>query len=62
MSIFPFLQLQPVEPSEDGTLSELDTFEQDDTIDLDNDISEEELERFENMLEEDTEIIAFSKE
>lgn len=34
MSIFKYLQLQPVEPQEDGTISELDQYAEDDTIDL----------------------------
>jgi hypothetical protein len=63
MSIFPFLQLQPLEePSDDGTLSDLDVYEQDDTIDLTHDITEEELEQFESMLAEDNDVITFSKE
>lgn len=45
MSIFNYLQLQPVEPSDDGTTSMLDTYEADETIDLNNDISENELDQ-----------------
>lgn len=44
MSIFNYLQLQPVEPSDDGTVSDLDTFQQDETIDLNEDINEKALE------------------
>lgn len=44
MSIFPFLQLQPLEPSDDGTVSDLDTFQPDEVIDLSDDVSEAELE------------------
>ena len=34
MSLFQYLQLQPIDPHDDGTVSELDTFEQDEVIDL----------------------------
>lgn len=34
MSLFPYLQLQPIEPQEDGSVSELDQYEEDDIIDL----------------------------
>ena len=34
MSILNYLQLQPVEPTDDGTISPLDAYEQDETIDL----------------------------
>ena len=34
MSLFQYLQLQPIDPQDDGTVSELDTFEQDEVIDL----------------------------
>lgn len=34
MSIFKFLQLQPIDPRDDGTVSDLDVFEQDEVIDL----------------------------
>ena len=34
MSLFEYLQLQPVDPQEDGTISELDQYAEDDTIDL----------------------------
>lgn len=34
MSLFQYLQLQPIEPQEDGTVSELDAYEQDEVIDL----------------------------
>ncbi|OYX40669.1 hypothetical protein B7Y94_06150 [Candidatus Saccharibacteria bacterium 32-49-12] len=44
MSIFNFLELQPVEPSNDGSVSELDQYDPDETIDLSRDIDE-------NMLE-----------
>ena len=34
MSLFQYLQLQPIDPQDDGTVSELDEFEQDEVIDL----------------------------
>lgn len=37
MSLFHYLQLQPVDPQDDGSISELDTFEHDDVIDLSQD-------------------------
>ena len=37
MSLYEYLELQPIEPQEDGSLSELDQFEQDDVIDLSHD-------------------------
>lgn len=46
MSILPYLQLQPVEPNDDGTSSSpLDEYKQDETIDLNNDIDEQTLEK-----------------
>ncbi len=44
MSLFQYLQLQPIEePLDDGTPSELDTYLQDDTIDLSSETSGEEI-------------------
>lgn len=37
MTLFPYLQLQTIDPQEDGTVSDLDLYEEDDTIDLDSD-------------------------
>lgn len=37
MSLFPYLQLQPIEPQEDGTVSDLDVYEEDEVIDLSQD-------------------------
>jgi hypothetical protein len=34
MSLFQYLQLQPIDPQDDGTVSELDEYEQDEVIDL----------------------------
>lgn len=37
MSLFPYLQLQPIDPQDDGTISDLDKFEEDEIIDLSSD-------------------------
>ena len=37
MSLFQYLKLQPVEPTDDGSVSDLDNYAQDDTIDLSHD-------------------------
>ena len=37
MSLFPYLQLQTIDPQDDGTVSDLDQYEEDETIDLSND-------------------------
>ena len=34
MSLFQYLQLQPIDPQDDGSVSELDEYEQDEVIDL----------------------------
>lgn len=34
MSVFQYLQLQPIDPQDDGSISELDQYEQDEVIDL----------------------------
>ena len=40
MSILQFLQLQPVDPTDDGTTSPLDDYQHDETIDLDEELDE----------------------
>jgi len=51
MSILNYLQLQPVEPTDDGTVSPLDDYQQDDTIDLTHDEDGEELmAKFDQMM------------
>lgn len=45
MSIFKYLQLQPVDPQDDGPISELDQYAEDDTIDLSSDMDGEVLMR-----------------
>jgi len=37
MSVFQYLQLQPIDPQDDGTVSDLDQYEQDEVIDLSQD-------------------------
>jgi len=66
MSILQFLQLQPVEPTDDDTVSPLDDYQHDETIDLNSDIDEavleQEWEAVINDLKEDPEKLTFSKE
>lgn len=66
MSIFNYLELQPLEPTEDGTVSELDTYDQDETIDLNEDIDEKTLDQvWDRVLKdfhEDPDKLNFSKE
>lgn len=45
MSLFEYLELQPIDPQEDGTISELDQFAEDETIDLSRDEDGEDLMR-----------------
>jgi len=37
MTLFPYLQLQQIDPQDDGTLSDLDKYEEDETFDLSSD-------------------------
>lgn len=37
MSVFPYLKLQPIDPQDDGSTSDLDSYEADETIDLSQD-------------------------
>ena len=67
MSILNYLQLQPVEPpasDDDDTVSPLDEYEHDETIDLDADIDEsvldQEWEAVINDLKEDPDKLTFS--
>lgn len=43
MTFYKYLQLQPIDPQDDGSLSELDFFEQDEVIDLNQETDGEEL-------------------
>lgn len=38
MSVFNYLQLQPIDPQDDGTVSDFDQFDQDETLDLTQDV------------------------
>lgn len=64
MSILQFLQLQPVEPTDDDSISPLDEYEHDETIDLNADIDEsvlnEEWDMVMDDLKKDTEKLTFS--
>jgi hypothetical protein len=64
MSILQFLQLQPVDPTNDGTVSPLDEYEHDETIDLNADIDESVLDQEWDMvmddLKKDSEKLTFS--
>lgn len=66
MSIFNYLQLQPVEPQDDGTLSDLDRYDEDETFDLSSDVDGATLkEEWDQMLqdyENDDDKISFSSE
>ena len=65
MSIYNYLQLQPVDPQDDGTVSDLDEYAQDETIDLQNDIDEKTLddawEKISNDFKSDPEPLNFSE-
>ena len=37
MSVFQYLQLQPIDPQDDGTVSDLDQYAEDEVIDLSQD-------------------------
>ena len=45
MTLFPYLKLQPIDPQDDGTISDLDKYEEDEVIDLTIDTDGETLER-----------------
>lgn len=66
MSILHFLQLQPVEPTDDETVSPLDAYEHDETIDLNADIDESVLnegwDMVMNDLKNDREKLTFTDE
>ena len=53
MSVFQYLQLQPIDPQDDGTTSALDEFAQDETIDLTQEADGEELIREWDEIEHD---------
>lgn len=66
MSILQFLQLQPVEPSDDDSVSPLDDYQHDETIDLSGDIDGTSLDRdWDTLLGDlqgDSEKLTFSDE
>lgn len=66
LNILKYLKLQPVEPTDDGTLSPLDAYEEDETLDLDQEVDgavlDQEWASVINELKEDPEKINFSKE
>lgn len=53
MSLFNYLQLQPIDPQDDGTVSDLDEYASDDTIDLSGDTDGEALAREWAAIEEE---------
>lgn len=53
MSLFQYLQLQPIDPQDDGTVSDLDQYDADEVIDLTEDADGEELEREWDQIERD---------
>lgn len=56
MSLLQYLQLQPLEPNDDGTSdSPLDSYAQDDNISLDDDLDEQALDDAWNSIIEDIE-------
>jgi len=66
MSIYDYLQLQPVEPTEDGTISPLDEYEHDEVLDLekeeDGEVLIQEWDAVINAMHEDTDKIDFDDE
>lgn len=53
MSLFNYLQLQPIDPQDDGTVSDLDQYEADEVIDLTEDADGEALIREWDEIERD---------
>ena len=53
MSVFQYLQLQTIDPQDYGTVSELDQYEQDETIDLSEEVEGAEIMRAWDILEKD---------
>lgn len=63
LTILKYLKLQPVEPADDGTISPLDAYEQDETIDLSSDIDEAVLDQaWAAVLDDQDDKINFSQE
>ncbi len=53
MSLFQYLQLQPIDPQDDGTVSDLDQYDADELIDLTEDADGEELVREWDQIQRD---------
>ncbi|HWT40201.1 MAG TPA: hypothetical protein VN081_02940 [Dongiaceae bacterium] len=54
MTVFNYLQLQPIDPQDDGTVSDFDEYQQDETIDLSQDDDGEALtEAWSHIIERD---------
>ncbi len=53
MSLFQYLQLQPIDPQDDGTVSDLDQYDEDEVIDLTEDADGEELVREWDQIQRD---------
>ncbi len=53
MTTLPYLQLQPIDPQDDGTTSPLDDYQQDETIDLNEEIDETTFEQKWDAIETD---------
>ena len=56
MSVFQFLELQPIDPQDDGSISELDQYTPDETIDLNYEADGEELLREWEIIEQDLKV------
>lgn len=58
MSVYHYLQLQTVDPQDDGTISDLDEYEHDETIDLSEEAESDDIieawERIEHDMHEST--------
>lgn len=62
MSIFNYLQLQPVDPQDDGTTSDLDEYAEDEVIDLTQDEDGEVLAQEWAEIEKDLHAVGASRE
>ena len=65
-SLLQYLQLQPVDPQDDGSVSDLDAYQHDETIDLNSDVDDQALEHaWQQVLDDyksDPDKINFSEE
>ena len=53
MSLYQYLQLQPIDPQDDGTVSDLDEYQQDEVIDLNEDTEDQDIVQAWERLEQD---------